>query len=170
MRTLLKILIILIPLVLFSGCHILQAGGTSPGTVPTGAQALMQTVSRSNWAAPFTALGVAGGVFAIFMGARKIGFAALAASMAATVHVMVSARYAWVLAILGLLAYVTTTVFGLAKNKETISGFVRGFQGVKDLILTPNARSAANEYMRSKLNTQAEKIVAEVKGEKTPNP
>lgn len=175
---LIAMLVIVIFMMLFSGCGLLPGRSGDKKPPQTASQQLVSVIGKIGWAAPFTALGVAGGVFAIFMGARRIGFAALAASMAATVHVMVSTRYAWLLAILGLFVYVVMTILGLTKNKKMFAGLVRGFESVKDDIVrkasdggderTPEyLRALANHSMNLELNDDARKMVAKIKKEES---
>jgi hypothetical protein len=163
-------------MLLLGGCL-----GGGKGVAPDSAAAspagqLNKVVSRVGWAAPFTALGVGGGVFLVFMGMQKIGLAVLAGSVAATVHALVTARYAWLLAIIGLISYAATMYLGFKKKqqeKESLaSGFVLGFEGVKEFLKAKGAylsdgqlREELNKVMGAALQPEAEEIVKKVKAD-----
>ena len=168
--------VVVLTTLLLGGC---LGSGQSVSTYPppnSPTAQLAKTASRVGWAAPFTALGVGGGVFLVFMGMQKIGLATIAGSIAATVHTLVTARYAWVLALLGLLAYIATMYLGFRKqqrDKEKLAtGFILGFQRVKDVLTTKgictgslDIRGELNKVMGAALEPEAEDIVMKVKAE-----
>jgi len=161
-------------LLLGSGCGVMRPAYNGAGSTPS--EQLTKTASRIGWAAPFTALGIGGGVFLVFMGLRKLGIAVAAGSIAATVHALVVAKYAWLLAVFGLMAYTATMYLGFKKkqadNERMASGFVLGFQGVKDFIVAKLrngsttvdiSRSDLNKIMGAALQPETEGVVRKIK-------
>ena len=166
--------LIMLVALLCGGCHSPKVPPPS-GYIPpppidpnfTGAQATIVSVYRTNWALSVALIGVTASVFAICMGLRKIGAAGLAASFTMAAMSIAMIRFSWVFGIGGLLIGIGTGLAALVKNRETIVGFVTGFQEVKDTILPYDRgtdREGANEIMTDHLTPEAKRIVAKVKG------
>lgn len=164
--------------VLAAGCQSwpMLGGGGSSGPSPSGLtkffSASKEVVTSSKWSFNLASLGVMASIFAIGMGAGKLGWAALVACIGSSVYSMIMLKYAWLIGILGLVAGILITIQGWRKNKEDkhnlAAGFIKGFQWVKDntaFNVNGFSRAQANELMGRNLTPEAKDLVAKVKGE-----
>lgn len=149
----------------FSGCSLPKAPKISDvlggGDVPlSGARASVAAVYRTNWALSVAVIGVTASVFAICMGLRKLGAAGLAASFTMAAMSIAMIRFAWIFGIGGLLIGIGTGLAALVKNRQTIFGFVDGFQEVKkEWGKQDSDKDSVNAAMGGKLNPIAECMV-----------
>ena len=162
-------------LLLLDGCSIFKSPtgiGRDIAKLPenfTGAQGAVAAVYKTNWALSIAVIGVTASVFAICMGLRQIGAAGLAASFTMAAMSIAMIRFAWIFGIGGLLIGIGTGLAALMKNRQTIFGFIDGFQAVKDefkigfqsdIPATPGqARGAANAAMGSHFTDLGEQMV-----------
>ena len=156
------------------GCAV---GGSPPQNGGVGSrivESVMGGVStaRSGWSFHLATLGVAGSLFAVFLGAGKIGWAGLGASVGTSVFSIVVAQYAWLIGILGLAAGVGAMWYGLKMNQESkatlsnsVYSLIEGFQAAKDEVLTkPSELRADLNYVMSKSTTaEVKELVAKWK-------
>ena len=158
------------------GCAV---GGSPPQNGGVGSrivESVMGGVStaRSGWSFHLATLGVAGSLFAVFLGAGKIGWAGLGASVGTSVFSIVVARYAWLIGILGLAAGVGAMWYGLKKNQESkvslsenMYSLIGGFQAAKEEVLAgpvdSELRQDLNYVMSKSTSAEVKKIVAEWK-------
>jgi len=130
------------------------------------------SVGRSGWAFHSATLGVAGSLFAVFLGAGKFGWAGLGASVGTAVFSIVVAQYSWLVGILGLVVGVGAMWYGLKMNQESkatlsnsVYSLIEGFQAAKDEVLTePSELRADLNYVMSKSTTaEVKELVAKWK-------
>lgn len=141
------------------------------GNPLSGAKASIVAVYRTNWALSVAVIGVTASVFAICMGMTKLGTAGLCSSFAMAAMSVAMIRYAWAFGIGGLLVGTGVGLRALAKNRETIFGFVDGFQAVKEKLVPSAGRSGdrdhhrdlMNEVMGGHINSHGAKLVAKRK-------
>ena len=167
--------------VITSGCAL---GGKVPPQVGGVGSRIVESVmggvsvGRSGWAFHSATLGVAGSLFAVFLGAGKFGWAGRGASVGTAVFSIVVAQYSWLVGILGLAVGVIVMWYGLKKNQENkaalsdnMYSLIEGFQAAKEEVLAKPSelRRELNYIMGKSTTAEVKTLVANWKKEKGKN-
>ncbi|MHA1228791.1 MAG: hypothetical protein ACTSPV_18865 [Candidatus Hodarchaeales archaeon] len=131
--------------------------------VPTPQQQVWNAVKKSNWLVTISILGMAVGFFA-FLNGNKLGVPFVGASCISLFMALAVARFATLIAILGLIGSIVSTVLSILSRRKALEEVVKGFQYVKDELLPQKKRTKANEIMASTQKSKStRKMVQQIK-------
>jgi len=125
------IVIIIIAAIWFIwGCAVPQPKQPVPIIAPTPAVQIWQAAKSSNWIVTISILGIAGGVFAALNG-QKWGMAVIISCSVALFMSLAVARFAWWMAICGLVGSVGLCMASILARKRALVDIIKGGQKFK---------------------------------------
>lgn len=154
--------LMLLSWIFMPGCAVLQREET-PIVIPAPGVQLWQAAKSSNWIVTLSILGIAGGVFATLNG-QKWGIAVVVSCSVSLFMSLAVARFAWWMAICGLLGSVSLCVASIMSRKRALVEIIKGVQIFKKNELEPDAiRHLRGELSQQSPSTQ--KTVKKIKSD-----
>ena len=129
----LLIAVILIIIVLNSGCAILQPrGGDTIADLPTtGPEAMFQTLKKANWLFTLSVIGVGAGFYAFLNGSSK-GIQVMASCFVVLSLIIGVTKYSAVIAAIAMIGAVCLMIYSTLVKGKAIREVVQGVQNVRD--------------------------------------
>jgi len=165
MRNLSWILVLICLTVLLIGClpEIQNPNDIIKPIPTTPQQQVWNAVKKSNWLVTISILGMATGFFA-FLNGNKLGLPFIGASCVSLFMALAVARFATLIAIFGLTGSVVSTILSVLSRRRALEEIVKGFQYVKDELISQKKRTKANEIMTSAQKSKStKKVVQQIK-------
>ena len=146
-----------------TGCAVFQPKPKLiPIVAPSPAIQLWQAVKNSNWLVTVSILGIAGGIFATLNG-QKWGIAFVISCCVSLFMVLAVARFAWWMAVCGLVGSVTICIASILSRKRALVEIIRGVQIYRNKTIEhDDLDSDLNKAQKSK---STRKLVKKIKGE-----
>lgn len=124
------LIVLLLSGIFTPGCAALQRRET-PTVAPKPAVQMWQAAKDSNWIVTISILGMAGGVFATLNG-QKWGMAVIVSCSVALFMSLAVARFAWWMAVCGLLGSVGLCVVSIMSRKRALVEIIKGVEKLKE--------------------------------------
>lgn len=146
-----------------SGCAVLeQQHRKIPTVAPTPAEQMYRAAKDSNWIVTISILGIAGGVFATLNG-QKWGMAVIISCSVALFMSLAVARFAWWMAICGLLGSVGLCVASIMSRKRALVEIVKGVQSYRDVFNHQSVASLDSRLTEAQKSKSTRKLVQNIK-------
>lgn len=172
------IILLLIGLVSFySSCSVFGGKQDKPVVVPPEKEdppdiktGFLDAVREINWLLPVAILGIGMSIFSlVLIPNSKLGFAGLAACSVTLFIALAVARFAWWMAVFGLMAILAANiavVVGIVTKNKAVRQLVKGFQLVKESEMPLlEHQKIANTIMHDEQSPSTEKMVLKVKSD-----
>lgn len=111
-----------------------------------------KATSNANWTFNLASIGVAASIFAISMGAGKLGWAGLAACIGSSIYSLVMLKYAWLLALGGLICGTLLFIQSWKKNRNDKTSLIDGIQAGKAAILSLESNPVRQGLLKKAFN------------------
>ena len=141
---------------LLTGCTNLRKDVETPTLTPT--QQLSEAVKSTNWLVTVSILGVALSVAAFFNGGGKLALSALLGSSVLLVLSITVAKYAWLIAVLGLVLGVVALGYIIWLRRKALIEIVDGVQTARE----SESETLLDKYLNNQSKT-TKKIVKQIK-------
>lgn len=140
------------------GCALTGGASTTPALPATAWESTMNAVAKTNWFGTFCLFSFFGGVVAVGLEQRKIGFAVIIAAICTICLGLAIHRFPTWLAVTGLMSSILAVSYSVLKHKKALVEVVRGVQ---------RYRESDAEHIDAQLHTTqsatTEKIVKKIK-------
>jgi len=165
MKTILEVLFLICLfylLINLMGCRVLQQApdNSAIDEAPLPVQQMYKVVHKTNWTSTFCILGIVVGLFAGLNGI-KAGWAAVISCCAGLFMSLATARYAHIMAGLGLVSSVAAMLASIIMKNRAIIDLIKGVQVVKQNVQTE--RDEINSMMKQQQSRDTEKVVISTK-------